>query len=163
MSNPDMEKNVQGLIRKVLVEVRKNVSEAAEKAMDADPRQAHKAVRIVVYKRILGGNVNILSKRRSEKNGSSYTPPRTLVEGQWGGNRRKVSDRTKRINEYFGRDRGFILRFLDAGTVVRQTRYGSRGHIDARNFFAPKAKAEIEQAAEKLSELIDELIQKEIA
>ena len=69
MSNPDMEKRVQGLIRKVLLEARRVISGdiKASDAMKSDPRQAYKAVKSAVYKRILGGSVSILAKKRAAK------------------------------------------------------------------------------------------------
>ena len=181
MSNPAMEKKVQGLIRKVLAEVRKAMGEAATDAMDADPRKAYKAVRSVVYKRILGGNVNILNKKRASGGGGSYTPTRTLKSGQRGGNRKVRSDRTRKLESYYGSDRGFILRFLNAGTPgnrnLQDFRYderrkvdkwnkhpntGYRGHIAPRNFFGNRSHQEMENAAENLTNLIDKLIAEEL-
>ena len=57
MSNPEMEKKVQGLIRKVLMAARRTISNDAKGVMKNDPRQAYKAVKSAVYRRILGGNV----------------------------------------------------------------------------------------------------------
>lgn len=163
MNNPQMEKRVQELIRKVLMQVRKDVGNAAKSAMKSDPRQAYKAVRSAVYKRILGGNVNILSKRRASNVGGGYVPTRTLRTGQRGGNRRVRSARTDQVDGYMGSDRGFILRFLNAGTADRKTVYGNRGRIAARNFFSDNSQREMEQAAQQLGEMIDELIKKEIS
>jgi hypothetical protein len=162
MSNPAMEKKVQGLIRSVLAEVRKKMGEEAQGAMASDPRQAYKAVRSAVYKRILGGNVNILQTRRAS-GGGSYTPTRTLKTGQRGGNRRLRSERTMKMESYVGADRGFVLRFLNAGTQPRNTKYGNRGAIAPRNFFGNRSYHEMEVAAGKLDAMIDELIKKEIA
>lgn len=181
MSNPAMEKKVQGLIRKVLAEVRKAMGDAAKDTMDADPRKAYKAVRSVVYKRILGGNVNILNKKRASGGGGSYTPIRTLKSGQRGGNRKARSERTRKLESYYGSDRGFVLRFINAGTPgnrnLQNFRYdpkrkedkwnkhpntGYRGHISARNFFGNRSHQEMEAAAEKLTNLIDKLIADEL-
>lgn len=179
MSNPEMEKKVQGLIRKVLGEVKKHMGEAASKEMKSDPRQAYKAVRYAVYKRILGGNVNILDKKRSG-GGVAYTPTRTLRTGQHGGNRRTRSERTMKLESYFGADRGFVLRFLNAGTFDRTIKFtphedrgydkhnkhpntGNRGRIAPRNFFGNRSHQEMQKAAENLEKLIDGLIKKEIA
>jgi hypothetical protein len=162
MSNPAMEKKVQGLIRSVLAEVRKKMGEEAQGAMASDPRQAYKAVRSAVYKRILGGNVNILQTRRAS-GGGSYTPTRTLKTGQRGGNRRLRSERTMKMESYVGADRGFVLRFLNAGTQPRNTKYGNRGAIAPRNFFGNRSHMEMEQAAKNLETLIDNLIKQEIA
>ena len=180
MSNPAMEKKVQGLIRKVLGEVRKNMGEAATDAMKSDPRKAYKAVRTAVYKRILGGNVNILQKRRASGGGGAYTPTRTLKSKQRGGNRRVRSERTMKLESYIGSDRGFVLRFLNAGTQDRVVEFtphenrkpsrwnkhpntGFRGRIAPRNFFGNRSHQEMEKAAQNLKKLIDELIKQEIA
>lgn len=178
MSNPEMEKKVQGLIRKVLAEVRKRIGDAAKSEMNADPRQAYKAVRSVIYKRILGGNVNILNKKRAS-GGGSYTPTRTLKSGQRGGNRKARSERTMKLESYYGSDRGFILRFLNAGTQDRVVDFiphenrkpskwnkhpntGFRGRIAPRNFFGNRSHQEMENAAENLTQLIDQLIAEEM-
>ena len=55
MTDPSMEKRVQNIIRDTLKAVRSVVSSDAASAMKADPRQAYKAVRTSVYRRILGG------------------------------------------------------------------------------------------------------------
>ena len=182
MSNPEMEKKVQGLIRKVLAEVRKRMGDAASQpsVMKSDPRQAYKAVRSVIYKRILGGNVNILNKKRAS-GGGSYTPTRTLKSGQRGGNRKVRSERSYKLESYYGSDRGFVLRFLNAGTpgnrnlqnfeykewrkVDKWNKHpntGYRGHISSRNWFGNRSHQEMENAAENLTQLIDQLIAEEM-
>lgn len=113
-TDPEMEKRIKKIIRKALEAARKRMGEEFIKVMDTDPRKAYKAVRKTVYRRILGGNINILnSKRRGSA--SNYEPTRTLKSGQRGGNRRPRSERTMRMEGYEGEDRGFILRFLNAG------------------------------------------------
>ena len=161
MSNPAMEKRVQGLIRKVLLEARRTISNQAKTDIKADPRKAYKAVKTAVYKRILGGSVSILNKKRAGAT-SLYEPPRTLQAGQRGGNRRSRSMRTEQVMSYQGADRGFILRFLNAGTDQRQTRFGNRGSISPRNFFANSSQPAMQKAAEQLGTLIDEMIKNEI-
>ena len=94
MTNPDMVKKVQGLVRKVLMIARANIGRAASDVMKSDPRQAYKAVKTAVYRQILGGNVSILNKRKAATKFSAYEPPRTLQQGQRGGNRVKRSERT---------------------------------------------------------------------
>lgn len=189
MSNPAMEKKVQGLIRKVLSAVKKNLGQAAKEKMKSDPRHAYKAIRTAVYKRILGGNVNILNKRRASSSGGGYTPTRTLKSGQRGGNRRARSERSYKLESYEGSDRGFVLRFLNAGTEERTINFlpdsrreqvhrgsqggnikkygktintGHRGRISARNWFGSRSHSEMENAANNLEQLIDKLIQQEL-
>jgi len=170
MSNPAMEKKVQGLIRKVLVAARREISNDIKGGgvMKSDPRQAYKAVKSAVYRRILGGNVSILSKRRAGKRGP--LPPvvhqlETRVNSKGnhrGGNRMPCSRRTEDLLTYQGADRGFILRFLNAGTDQRESRVGNRGAISARSFFATSSQQAMEKAAEQLDVLIEDLIKKEL-
>lgn len=168
MSNPAMEKKVQGLIRKVLLEARKRISDQARSDIKNDPRQAYRAVKSAVYRRILGGSVSILNKRKA---GARLSPPPIVhkLEKQVnskgnhrGGNRMPRSRRTEDLLTYAGPDRGFILRFLNAGTGERESRIGNRGQIAPRNFFATSSRAAMQKAAEQLDTLIDELIKKEL-
>ena len=170
MSNPEMEKKVQGLIRKVLLQARKTISGDISTKIKNDPRQAYKAVKTAVYRRILGGNVSILNKRRAGTGTRGPVPPvvhkletKTNSKGNHrGGNRMPRSRRTEDLLTYQGADRGFILRFLNAGTDDRESRIGNRGSIAPRNFFANSSRKAMEQAAEQLDQLIEELIKKEI-
>ena len=169
MSNPEMEKRVQKLIRQVLLAARRMVSNDAKGAMKSDPRQAYKAVKSAVYKRILGGSISILN-RKNANGGGSYEPPRKGTSDPFGrgGNRVPRSQRTQQVMSYQGADRAFILRFLNAGTDDREagTRggrmSGNRGRIAPRNFFATSSHTAMQKAAEQLSTLIDEMIKKEI-
>ncbi len=169
MSNPAMEKKVQGLIRKVLMAARRAVAQAAQQpsVMKADPRQAYKAVKTAVYRQILGGSVSILNRKRAGAK-NLYEPGRKLRPGQRGGNRVPRSQRTEDIMSYQGADRAWILRILNAGTSQREagTRGGriggNRGSIAPRNFFATSSHTAMQQAAEELTKLIDELIQQEL-
>ena len=168
MSNPAMEKKVQGLIRKVLLEVRRRLGGEAKQAMKSDPRNAYKAVKTSIYRQILGGSVSILNKRRASGRTSSYEPPRTLQPGQRGGNRVPRGERTRQVMSYEGSDRGFILRFLNAGATDREagTRGGrlggNRGSIAPSNWFGQHSHVEMEKAAGELASLIDDMIKQEL-
>ena len=162
MTSPNMEAKVQKLVRKVLARVKSTISKEAKMSMQADPRDAYKAVRTAVYRQILGGNVNILQRRKAGAP-THYERPRLLRPGQHGGNRTKVSDksRTTQIESYAGADRGFILRFINAGTETRTTKYGNRGAIRARNFFGNVSASAMDHAVGDLTTLIDQLIKEE--
>ena len=179
MSNPNMEKKVQKIVRKVLSHVRKDVSQAARGAMNADPRQAYKAVKTAVYRQILGGNVSILNKKKRGTQFSAYEPPRKLRPKQRGGNRMSRSPRTDDLMHYAGPDRAFILRFINAGTMDRYAGHGRnkgdnserawatgglgfRGRIAPRNFFALTSHSAMRKASQELQQLIDELIKQEM-
>ena len=159
VSNPDTAANIRKLIAQEIAKARAAISQSAKGAMASDPRQAYKAVRRSVYKSILGGQVNIFNPRGgASSSGSSFAKARKLDNHphQRGGNRRKRSARTDQVDGYVGKDRGFILRFVNSGiSKPRQTRYGNRGVIAARNWLATSGQRELEAAAERLSALID--------
>ena len=159
VSNPDTAANIRKLITQEIAKARAAISQSAKGAMASDPRQAYKAVRRSVYKSILGGQVNIFNPRGgASSSGSSFAKARKLDNHphQRGGNRRKRSARTDQVDGYVGKDRGFILRFVNSGiSKPRQTRYGNRGVIPARNWLATSGQKELEAAAERLSALID--------
>lgn len=186
MSNPQMEKRVQGLIRKVLMQARSEIGNGIL-FKHGDPRQAYKAVKTAVYRQILGGSVSILKKKRAGTQFSNYEPPRTLKPGQRGGNRRSRSPRTWDLVHYAGPDRGFVLRFLNAGTQRRAVKFkydesrehvhrgsqgghkygetintGFRGNIKPRNFFGQLAPSAMNRAADQLTKLIDDMIKQEL-
>lgn len=176
--NPMMQRRIREVIRQVLARVRKDLQDHAASGlqMQSDPRKAYKAVRYAVYRKIFGGQVNILSPRNA-KLGSLYEPPRKLQPHQRGGNRRTRSDRTTELMSYLGKDRAFVLRFLNAGTRVRYNggRNGStesqydtfisnhgglshRGSIKARNWFGGASHQQLERAAVNLDRMIDDII-----
>ena len=159
VSNPDTAANIRKLITQEIAKARAAISQSAKGAMASDPRQAYKAVRRSVYKSILGGQVNIFNPRGgASSSGSSFAKARKLDNHphQRGGNRRKRSARTDQVDGYVGKDRGFILRFVNSGiSKPRQTRYGNRGVIAARNWLATSGQKDLEAAAERLSALID--------
>lgn len=162
-NDPDMDKAIKRLVRKVLSAARGRLSRDARNYMENDPRQAYKAVKYAVYKRLLGGNLSILQKQRGGRGAAtSYVKPRTLKPGQRGGNRRPVGEntRTKQMESYGGSDRGFVLRFLNAGTVERMTRYGNRGSIRATDWFGHTASWQMESAVQELADNVNEYIKK---
>ena len=167
MTNPAMEKKVQGLIRKVLLSARRVIDRDARGVMRSDPRKAYKAVKTAVYRQILGGSVSILNRKRAGAK-NLYEPGRKLRPGQRGGNRVSRSQRTEDIMSYQGATRSWILRILNSGTSQREagTRGGriggNRGSIAPRNFFATSSHTAMQQAAEELTKLIDKLIQQEL-
>lgn len=177
-TNPKTQKALQKLIRKALMQARNELSDYIKtKLANDDPRGAARAVRTSVYKKILGGNINILNSKKAHGT-NNYEPPRTLRPGQRGGNRRPRSQRTNTVMHYAGEDRQFILRFVDSGTkqraierltevkrksggskfVWRQdaSKYGNRGSIAARNFFKAGAEPRLIRATEYLADMIDD-------
>ena len=162
-----MEQRITKIIREAIKAARSMVTQDAKGAVGNDPRHAYKAVRSMVYKRILGGNISILQKRKAGSGKSGYEPPRTLRQGQRGGNRVPRSTRTQQMMDYEGSDRGFILRFLNSGTGQRTagTRngrlHGNRGSIAARNWFPSSGQRAMNAAAQYIIDEIDRLIAEE--
>ena len=178
--NPDFEKRLRGVIRKILGHARANLRSQAASGlqMESDPRHAYKAVRYAVYKRLFGGQVNILNSRKVGAE-TGYRPARTLTPGQRGGNRRLRASRD--LNKYEGVDRGFILRWLNDGMTKTNPRVikftendrrkvdkwnkhpntGNRGAISARNWFKGASLKELQDVAGEMQQLIDRIIKEE--
>ena len=160
-TNPKTQKALQKLIRKALMDVRPQLVSAARGAMGSDPRGAAQGIRTSVYKKILGGNVNILNMRKKTGSPTSYEPPRKLQPHQRGGNRVPRGKRTDTVMHYGPHDRQWILRFINSGTSERMagTRggrlSGNRGSIAARNFFGSAASSALAKAADNLAHMID--------
>ena len=178
--SPGFEKRLRGVIRKILGEARANLRKDAASGLDmqTDPRHAYKAIRFAVYKKILGGQVNILNSRKAGA-ATNYEPPRTLSPGQRGGNRRTRNSRN--LDIYEGVDRGFILRWLNDGMTKTNPRTikfkenprrkvdkwnkhpntGNRGAISARNWFGGASLQELQKVAAQMDELISKIIKEE--
>ena len=133
-------------------------AKAVQKAQSAGAGSAASAVLRRTYKNEYAGNINIASPRgRISSRKRLYTPGTKKP--------RYVSDRTKAINEYFGPDRGFILRFLEGGTDVRTAKsfgptgrgstasWGGRGNIAPRSFFHSMS-SDMELAAQQLGQTL---------
>ena len=185
-SSPGMQKQLQAIIRKVIAQARTQVSRDAKQALPNDPRRAYRAVRSAVYRRILGGQVNILNQRKRHAP-TYYQPPRTLRAGQRGGNRRKPNPKTARLDSYSSQDRGFILRWIDAGTKVRHISFipneargrwnlgsqggprprsvntGDRGRITGIGWFRTSSHKALVEAGDMMDKLIEEAIRQEMA
>jgi hypothetical protein len=163
VNHPETRKRIRKIVREELKDATKRLREDARYELPNDPRKAYRAVRASIYRKILGGNVSILNPRRA---GQRYQliKPRKLDQNpfQRGGNRVPRNARTESVDTYFGKDRAFILRFLNSGTDVRMAGSrggrlsGNRGSITARNWFGNMAPHEMELAAENLSNVIEE-------
>lgn len=160
-TNPKTQKALQKLIDKALKEIRPEVIANVRASLGSDPRGAAQGLRRIVYKKLLGGDINILNPRRKAKGSISYEPPRKLQPGQRGGNRVPRSRRTDDVMHYGPLDRQWILRIVNSGTTDRMagTRngrlHGNRGAISARNFFGRAGTAALMKAADNLAAMID--------
>lgn len=173
-SDPETRKRLKAVIREELKKVRKNLTQDERNAMKDDPRKAYLAVRYSVYKKVLGGNTSILSQKKAGVRGI-LVKERTLQPGQRGGNRQKVNTENTafRLSTYLGRDRGFILRFMNSGTRVRGIEFetkenrkydkwnhhpntGFRGQIARRGTFETNATRYMDSAAHIIADAFAE-------
>lgn len=76
------------------------------------------------------------------------------------------SKRTNQVDSYYGSDRGFILRFLNAGTDPRYagTRDGNmkhafRGRLTATDWFGTASQKELEEASGMFADLVERAIE----
>ena len=153
----------------VLEQARRDTVSKIASELKSDPHHAARAVRRTLYKAILGGNINILPKKKAGAAGN--VPPTT---------RGRLAS-TTRYMSYTGSDRGFILRFINAGTKDRvathmnghrilrterrgnrhytTTTIGSRGQLLGQNFFGPNSLAAMNEAAVLLIKEFERIIQ----
>lgn len=181
-SNPRFMAQQKKLLAEAIKVAKKEVTSAARSALSNDPRKAYMAVRSAVWKRALGGNVNILQSRKA--NSKQYAGGNIGAKG--------ATSRTRALAGYYGSDRGFVLRFLNAGTADRAVKginghsvrrsseserrpkgkqmgrayrvrmykggIGNRGSIPARNWFKAPAEASMQHAAEVYAALCERAI-----
>ena len=129
-------------------------NKAVQKARAVGAGSASSAVLRRMYREEYCGNINIATPRGRMSSRTRNYQPGWLKQ-------RHVGDRTRKIHEYYGPDRGFILRFLEGGTDVRTAEtygptgkgsmasWGSRGAIAPRSFFHTM-QSDMEQAAQQL-------------
>ena len=93
---------------------------------NGDPRETAKSVKRYTAHKYLGGIVSIAQNEKTGRR-NSYTASRKVfpgMKGHRGGNRVPRSQRTEDI--LTTADRGFILRFVNSGTIPR---YSGGGRI----------------------------------
>lgn len=162
--NPELRQRLQEVISKDVWAARQSVVRNMASVFDnGDPAQARRAVRNIVFEKVLGASLNILEMKRGtaswrvrqvDRKGTSDPKGR-------GGNRLKRNFYTIRRHGYEGKARGMILRFVNSGNKGdRTSRYGNRGQITGRNFFEPMASAALNVVSQHLAQIIEEEIAK---
>lgn len=162
--------DIRKVFRKVMAPVRKVVQNAAKGAIPNDPREAWKGVRVITLKKGAGAVVGLLNPYGGIKSSGIYRKPRGGRSGII--RHRAKSDRTKQVEGYFGKDRAWILRIINQGTVngprmagTRGTlkKEANRGELTAKKFFnaaEPAMKQAEKNLAVELGKIIDK-VQKE--
>jgi len=177
--SPNMKLAITKIIRIVMAKATKEVMEGAKDVLPNDPGQAYRAVRSLLYKRIYGANINILTGKRKRQ---AQAIPESPTQTGRGGNRRKRSANTIRMMGYWGEDRGFILRWINDGTKMRyistdnntkvnksigrgrtsesvsDSRNGNRGMITGQHWFKDTSMQAMYDASARITALIDETI-----
>jgi hypothetical protein len=179
-NNPDVRQALQDLIRDQIAEARGRLADDLKNAMPGSEHESWRAVRRIVYTKVLGANLNILNMKRGTANWKIRQKTRKVDQNPHmrGGNRRRRSSRTAQIDGYEGKARGFILRFVNNGTKQRfiggrniyktnieyleriERGTGNRGRITMRNFFDSYGKRELAIAATAIGDMIDRELEK---
>ena len=152
-------KDVRKMVRTEVAQARKQVMAAAKAALSNDPRRAYQGVKMVVYKDGNGAMLNIYDSKKKVKKMAVYRPKRGGKSGIV--RRRKVSDKTKQKRGYIGKDRAFILRYVNSGTDFRQAKTyqnANRGRIKQKEFFGPAADAAMNAAGARLGAKVEKMI-----
>ena len=158
MQDKMVKKQINFLVKKVMQAALKKTKAETRQKMKSDPRKAYQAVKMMVYKKIIGGNLNIFAPRKAgaSKYADFHTKSR-MTPGQRGGNRRKRSENTIRMDTYMGKDRGFILRWMQRGTADRriqtskQGATGNRGRLKANLDFPGITERHLQTALDELT------------
>lgn len=158
MQDKMVKKQINFLVKKVMQAALKKTRAETRAKMKSDPRKAYQAVKMMVYKKIIGGNLNIFApwKAGESKYADFHTKSR-MTPGQRGGNRRKRSENTIRMDTYMGKDRGFILRWMQRGTADRriqtskQGATGNRGRLKANLDFPGITERHLQTALDELT------------
>lgn len=155
----DKEATLKRAVNKALTEVRNTVRSAVRSSFPTNRHKMDQAVDIMKYKSIWGGNVNIYGRKKAG------TP---IVISKNRKRNRYISERTKQVEGYQGKDRAFILRVFEFGTVNGPRKagersnkggHGNRGVISAKEIFARTAPKATERAQQQIERVI-ETIQK---
>lgn len=159
--HPELRKKLQDAIREDVWKARNTVvSNMTDVFANGDPAEARRAVRNIVYEKILGANLNIMNMKKGTAQWRVRNVDRKVEQNpkMRGGNRIKRSFKTTRMHGYEGKARGMILRWVNSGVGDRVTRYGNRGSIAARNFFEPLAGAALNVVSQHLAQIIEQEI-----
>lgn len=152
-------------IRNELSKVRRHTMRAARRGLKHDRGAMTSAVFRRNYMDEIGGNINISGNGRRMSNGQRPWSPGKILK-------RDHTDRTRTINRYYGMDRAFILRILEAGRdsyfaesgtgkTGRGSRatWGRRGAMAARGFFTEMAR-EMDRSADIVARSVERYLER---
>lgn len=163
--------DIRKVFRKVMTPVRKAAQQAARSAISVDPREAWKGARVITLKKGAGAVVGLLNPFGAARSMSLYRKPRGGKSGIT--RKREISERTRQVEAYTGKDRAWILRILNQGTVNGARFAGKRGTlkkeahrgvITAKKFFKaaePAMKNAERELIKELGKVIEKTAKKE--
>ena len=159
--------DIRKAFRKVMTPVRKTAQAAAKSAIPNDPRNAWQGVRVITLKKGAGAVVGLLNPY-SVTSMRLYSKPKGGKSGI--PRKREISKHTKQTESYFGKDRAFILRFINQGTDARFTgtrgtlkKKAYRGNLTGKKFFRstePAMKIAEQNLAKELGTIIEKASKK---
>lgn len=128
-TDPVMKKKLEEAVSDVMFLARKHASEEIKQYMFDDAREAYRAVHNSVYKRVVGGSLNIFTRRRVLRKGNWIPKP----SNRYGNITGPVRGRLRRTLDFYGYngiDRGMILRWNSEGTANRYVTHMDGSSID---------------------------------
>jgi hypothetical protein len=150
LNNKEIRKVVIGKIQPIRRAMRQDFRSKL-KGTPKDPRNMARAIGGVIYRRTIGGTVSILNSRKKES--KYYVMERGGKSGK--PRNRTASPNTIRQQEAWGRDRAFILRWINEGTTGQP--HPARGFFDRAESLARRASFEL---AEEIVAMIEEIHKK---
>lgn len=150
LDNKEIRKIVIGKIQPIRRAMRQDFRSKL-KGTPKDPRNMARAIGGVIYRRTIGGTVSILNSRKKES--KYYVMERGGKSGK--PRNRTASPSTIRQQEAWGRDRAFILRWINEGTTGQP--HPARGFFDRAEPLARRASFEL---AEEIVAMIEEIHKK---
>lgn len=150
LANKEMKKKVIDKIQPIRRTLRQDFR-ARLKGSPKDPRNMARAIGGVLYRKTIGGTVSILNAKRPE--GKYYVMERGGKSGK--PRQRYASPETIRQQEAWGRDRAFIIRWINEGKTKHP--HPARGFFDRAEPLARRASFEL---AEEIVAMVEEIHKK---
>lgn len=138
LSNKEMRKKVVEKVQPVRRAMRQDFRSKL-KGTPRDPRNMARAIGGVIYRRFIGGTVSLLNSRKPES--KYYVMERGGKSGK--PRNRTASPKTIRQQQAWGRDRAFILRWINEGKTKQP--HPARGFFDRAKPLARRASHELAQ------------------
>lgn len=125
--------------------IQQHVKNALKRTRDVVFGEDWNKVRYTVYKSIIGGNINIVPRKKKVKGAKSSSSAKRDFSNyinskgnHRGGNRMPISERTLQIRKIQTERPDVLHIWKEHGTIMRMSRVGNRGFIGATNWFSSR-------------------------